>query len=50
MKKLKDFLQRYPNQWHSFADDYETKKYVKQLETRHISFEVDWNTRQMRWN
>ena len=45
VNKLKTFIKKYPNEWHSFAKDKVTENDVKELEKEGI-LKVDWNTRQ----
>ena len=33
---LKEFLEKYPNQWHSYSKDYQTRKAVNNLLKKNI--------------
>lgn len=43
------FLQKYPNQWHSFKTDVVTMRAIAVLHLLH-GLDVDLNTNQMYWN
>tara|TARA_R100000664_G_C2715383_1_gene110703 strand:- start:360 stop:542 length:183 start_codon:yes stop_codon:yes gene_type:complete len=48
---LELFLRKYPNQWHSYAQDYKTKNQVKKLLNKNqkgkLPFLIITNTNQM---
>lgn len=47
-RDLIQFLQKYPNQWHSFSDDAKTIRAVAVLSLLH-GLKVNLNTSQMFW-
>lgn len=45
--KLQEFLEKYPNKWHSFSDDARTNKALIRLLEKCDCLMIDWNTKQM---
>jgi hypothetical protein len=45
--KLREFLEKHPNKWHSFSDDAKTNRALIRLLEKVDCLMIDWNTKQM---